>query len=63
MDNNLYVVVQWPKCQELMGIEGWLENSYLINDSKGISQFGSSAYFVKKSWLDNITQSNYDIQN
>lgn len=26
------------------------KNAYLINDEKGLEDFGSSAYFVRKSW-------------
>jgi stage V sporulation protein AE len=34
-------------------LEGFKENSYLINDEKGIEEFGSSAYFVNTKWLNN----------
>lgn len=47
---NDYIVVTWPYIQELMEIEGFKENSYLINDNKGMEDFGSSAYFVDKTW-------------
>lgn len=49
-----YVIVTWPASQELMEQEGFRENSYLINDEKGIEDFGSSAYFVKESWLNSL---------
>lgn len=45
-----YIVVQWPEIQELMEIEGFRDNSYLINDEKGLEEFGSSAYFVNYNW-------------
>lgn len=48
-----YVVVTWPDSQDLMGKPGFRENSYLINDDKGIEDFGSSAYFVDEEWLNN----------
>lgn len=47
----MYVVVQWPEIQEIMTIEGFDEHSYLINDEKGMEDFGSSAYFVDYDWL------------
>ena len=47
----LYTVVTWPEAQELIELEGFKENSYLINDEKGISKFGYSAYFVNMDWL------------
>ena len=50
---NLYIIIQWPEIQSLMDLEGFRENSYLINDEKGIEEFGSSAYFVNIKWLYN----------
>ena len=50
----MYVVVTWPDSQTLMDKEGFEDNSYLINDEKGIEDFGSSAYFVDEKWLDSI---------
>ena len=47
-----YIVIQWPEIQELMEIEGFRDNSYLINDEKGLEEYGSSAYFVNTKWLD-----------
>lgn len=48
----LYEIIQWPQVQDLMDKEGFHENSYLVNDEQGINQYGSSAYFVKREWLD-----------
>lgn len=53
---NLYAVVTWPEVQELMDKDGFEENSHLINDEQGISEYGSSAYFVSKEWLAQATQ-------
>lgn len=50
-----FVVVEWPQCQELMDLPGFEENSYLINDEKGLDDFGSSAYFVNEKWLKKAT--------
>lgn len=36
----------------LFEIDGFRENSYLINDDHGLDDFGSSAYFVNKEWYD-----------
>lgn len=47
-----YVVVTWPESQDLMTKAGFRQNSYLINDDKGIEDFGSSAYFVDEDWLN-----------
>ena len=50
----MYQVIQWPEIQELMDLPGFSENSFLINDPLGLNDFGSSAYFVSKNWLDSI---------
>ena len=50
----MYQVIQWPEIQELMDLHGFRENSFLINDPLGLDEFGSSAYFVSKNWLDSI---------
>jgi len=52
MKNDGFVVISWPESQLYMGLEGFKENSYLINDDKGLGDFGSSSYFVKRSWIN-----------
>lgn len=62
----LYEVVTWPDVQELMNLYGFEENSYLVNDERGINDFGSSAYFVRVDWLeelDNMTEERYQYLN
>lgn len=51
-----YVVVSWPDSQALMDKPGFRENSYLVNDDKGIEEFGSSAYFVDEEWLGSVEE-------
>lgn len=51
-----YEVVCWPEVQELFEWPGFRENSYLVNDEKGIEDFGSSAYFVDSEWLRSIEE-------
>lgn len=48
---DTYEVVCWPDVQHLMDMDGFDENSYLIDDEKGLDDFGSSAYFVDSQWL------------
>ncbi len=55
----MYVVVTWPEVQELMELDGFRENSYLVNDDKGLEDFGSSAYFVDIQWLNEVND-NYE---
>ena len=43
-----YVVVRWPESQELMDEEGFESHSYLINDDRGLEDFGSQAYFCRR---------------
>lgn len=49
--NDTFIVVTWPEVQELFELEGWQENSLLINDMPIYSQYGSSSYMVRESWL------------
>ena len=50
----MYTVICWPDVQELFEVEGFRDHSYLVNDDKGIEDFGSSAYFVDVQWLEGI---------
>ncbi|MGM9741671.1 MAG: hypothetical protein ACI3ZC_01260 [Candidatus Cryptobacteroides sp.] len=52
MDKETFEVVCWPESQMLMELDGFEENSYLVNDDKGLHEFGSSAYFVNRKWLE-----------
>ena len=36
MTSELFVVIMWPDIQEYMEIEGFEDNSHLINDEVGI---------------------------
>lgn len=51
-----YVVITWPYSQDLMDKPGFEENSYLVNDEKGMRDFGGSAYFVDEDWLDSLEE-------
>ena len=52
MDKETFEVVCWPESQMLMELDGFEENSYLVNDDMGLHEFGSSAYFVNRKWLE-----------
>ena len=43
MDKDTFEVVCWPESQTLMDIDGFDENAYLVNDDKGLLEFGRSA--------------------
>lgn len=58
--NDTYEIVCWPDVQHLFGLEGFYDNSYLVNDDKGLEDFGSSAYFVNSEWLKKHT--NYPLK-
>ena len=55
---NTFEVVCWPESQMLMELDGFEENSYLVNDDKGLLEFGSSAYFVNRKWLEENVELN-----
>lgn len=48
---NTFVVVTWPKVQDLMDKDGFESNSVLINDDPLLEEYGPSAYMVRSSWL------------
>ena len=52
MDKDTFEVVCWPESQMLIELDGFEENSYLVNDDKGLLEFGSSSYFVNRKWLE-----------
>ena len=52
MDKETFEVVCWPESQMLMELDGFEENSYLVNDDRGLLEFGSSAFFVNRKWLE-----------
>lgn len=54
MNEDLYEVITWPDIQAYMGLEGFDLNASLANDEWAIDEYGSSAYFVRKSWLDSL---------
>lgn len=58
MDNETFEVLCWPESQVLMELDGFVENSNLVNDDKGLLEFGSSAYFVNRKWLEEIVELN-----
>ena len=51
MSRELFEIVTFPDVQYLMEMDGFNENAYLVNDENGLAEFGSSAYFVRQSWL------------
>ena len=49
-----FIVVTWPDIQNLMVFEDFNENACLINDQPFLDEYGSSAYFVRESWFNEI---------
>ena len=48
-----YVIVCWPESQMLMEHPEF-NRCYLINDEKGLEDFGSSAYFVPVDMVEDV---------
>lgn len=48
-----YEIIGWPEIQAFMDLEGFDENSTLIepNDNMGI---GDSTYLIDKDWLESL---------
>ena len=47
-----FIIITWPEIQNYMDKPGFEENSCLINEEPFFSESGSSAYFVKESWVE-----------
>lgn len=46
-----YVIYTWPDVQELMELDGFRENSVLMNEPWAIDLYGSQTYLVNRKWL------------
>lgn len=57
-----YIVLLCDEAQSLQDKEGFDSNSYLIEDEKGLKDFGSGAYFINKDWY-NKTKAKLSISN
>lgn len=51
-----FIVVEWPDIQYLMEKDGFQEHAHLIDNPKMVEDFGSSAYFVEKYWLEQVVE-------
>ena len=54
VDEDDFIIVQWPEVQELMDKKGFDTNACLANDEWTLEKYGSQAYFVNKAWLNSI---------
>lgn len=54
VDEDDFTVISWPEVQELMDKEGFDTNASLANDEWCLEEYGSSAYFVNKKWLNSL---------
>jgi hypothetical protein len=54
VDEDDFVIIQWPEIQDLMDKEGFDTNASLANDEWCLKKYGSSAYFVNKQWLSKV---------
>lgn len=55
MEHN-FTVITWPDVQSLFEMDGFHENSLLINDGMLFDEFGSSAYMVRVNWLETMCE-------
>ncbi len=46
-----YTIVAWPESQDIQELDDFGDYSYLINDDRGLKEFGPSSYFVQEDWL------------
>lgn len=50
-----YVIIGWPEIQDFMDIEGFDDNTTLIEEN-GAMGIDSSTYLVSKDWLDSLEE-------
>lgn len=55
---KLFVVVKWPEVKSLLNCQDFESNALPINDDNLCDEFGSSAYLVRKSWLEDVFKNN-----
>lgn len=55
MTTDAFTVVTFPDIQILMEEEEFEDNACLINYEPFLEEYGSSAYFVRQSWLEELT--------
>ena len=54
VDEDDFVVIQWPEVQDLMPKKDFDRNTSLANEGWALEKYGSSAYFVNKQWLSKV---------
>jgi hypothetical protein len=58
MLHNIYkdefIVCSCYEVQELMELDGFKENSHVINNETLCEEYGNNSYFVRKQWLEII---------
>ena len=54
VDEDDFVIIQWPEVQELMVKEDFYNNASLAVSAWTMEKYGSSAYFVNKQWLSKV---------
>ena len=50
MDRH-YIIMPWPEIQDWMEEPDFKDHSYLMNDDRGVEEYGSSTYFVDVLWM------------
>jgi hypothetical protein len=51
-----FIVITWPDVQILFDIDGFEDNSLLINDGPLYDEYGDSAYMVRVLWYKQVTE-------
>jgi hypothetical protein len=59
---DAFVVIGWPEVERLTGMKGFAENSYIVNDNRGMEEFGNNAYFVSEKWLKKVEEKNHPVK-
>lgn len=53
-DTDTFIVMKWPLVNELINESEFFNNSIRITNPKLIEEYGTHAYLIRKSWIDNL---------
>jgi len=56
MNDNKFIIVQWPEVQDLIEKSGFNKNSILVNNEPLHTEYGDAAYLVRETWLKKVNK-------
>lgn len=60
MNDDVFILEVWPDTQIFMSEPDFNENACLADSDFFIEKYGSSAFFIRKSWADKIIREYFE---